>query len=323
MARILHVLLCIFLLTSYTLKAECKTSFHSREDNLANNDGTVEFYVEETNTNDVETREPFTVEDTEEDTDAINRENMKPFYVEDTDDIIEEETVTINAERTDNDRDIDVNEPPTTHTGAKEAYDAIGQHKKDILNVPFWSNLLLYLIQSFSGQRQDNRSQFGVLFMNNVKNLNTYVVPVFEPKHPNGSPIIDNRNAMSPANRNDFGNYVCTRPERVPKTMIHSEERILQEIDALWSAYKNTNERTPNMIVLYSWIMPCPKCTDLIINHLNRFPYTDVQFRMVGYTVEGTNSSLPYMTPEGNELSRQRLKNHNINVYKQKFYKQK
>jgi len=96
MARNLHVLLCIVLLTSYALKAECKTSLHSREDNLAdNNDGTVEFYVEETNTKDEETRVPFPVENTEEETDAINRENIKPVYVEEPADIIGEETVEL------------------------------------------------------------------------------------------------------------------------------------------------------------------------------------------------------------------------------------
>ncbi|XP_062570557.1 uncharacterized protein LOC134232587 [Saccostrea cucullata] len=188
---------------------------------------------------------------------------------------------------------------------------------KGIQYVPWWATFLMNIIMFFYRQRPDNRSQFGVLFMTNIDSLNDFPRD-FQPKNQNGDPIIDNRYAISPNNVADFGNYVSTRPENVAGTMVHAEARILDNLDSLWNAYRNRNGRPPNFMLLYSWIMPCPNCTNMILSRFNLQPYSNVQYRVVAYTVEGTNSGLPYMTPQRNNQSRIYLKNSSITVYRQR-----
>ncbi|XP_062570556.1 uncharacterized protein LOC134232586 [Saccostrea cucullata] len=188
---------------------------------------------------------------------------------------------------------------------------------KGIQYIPWWTTFLMDIIMNFYRQRINNRSQFGVLFMANIDNLKNFPLN-FEPQNKNGDPVLDNRYPISPNNVADFGNYVSTRPENIEGTMIHAEKGILNNLNSLWDAYRSKYGQPPNFMLLYSWIMPCPNYTNMILSRFNLQPYSNVQYRVVAYTVEGTSSDLPYMTPQSNAQSRNNLKNSGITVYRQR-----
>lgn len=188
-----------------------------------------------------------------------------------------------------------------------------------IFRVPWWASFIGSLIHFFYRQRVPNRSQFGVIYMANVNNLNQFPL-YFIPQTPNGHPIINNTNLYSPPNANNFNNYVAARPMEVGQTMVHAERTLLSQLDALWDSYVRFYGFAPNIIVLYSWIMPCPNCTNMIVQYLTQPRYANVEYRVVAYTAEGTSAqaNLPYMTPEGNRRSRALLLANNILYWRQR-----
>ena len=109
-------------------------------------------------------------------------------------------------------------------------------------------------------------------------------------------------------------NYVAARPENVPQLSdaIHAEDHLLGELRRLWNNYRNHFRQTPTFMLLYSWIMPCPDCTNLILNYFQAAPFVHVDNRYVVHSTEGLY--LPYMSLESNNRSRQLLRNAGIGV---------
>lgn len=175
------------------------------------------------------------------------------------------------------------------------------------------------VIQDFYMVRDTNRSQFGVLYLANIDNLNEFDGHFIPSQH--GMPVIDNTHPLSPADVRNYGNYLAARPAIIDTRAraVHSERQLLYHSRDLWNAYLNRFHRTPNFLLLYSWIMPCENCTNEIINTLNQQPFQNIEHRVVAYTVEGTGrrTNLSYMTPERNRRNRQRLQDAALLAHRQ------
>lgn len=81
-----------------------------------------------------------------------------------------------------------------------------------------------------------------------------------------------------PQNSADYGNYIVARPDG---DSYHSEERIFGKYSVegtpfryLWRAYVNNNGANPRYVPIYSWNLPCSRCTDAIIRSFREEPYS-------------------------------------------------
>ena len=194
------------------------------------------------------------------------------------------------------------------HIPKNEAVSPRVQYDEDPLLPTFIQNM----IDRFYHQREAGRAQFGFLVLGNPDESILTMNAI--PNDGHGNPIVDNTQPLSPANPSLYVNYVAARPETVPQLedAIHAEDHLLGELRRLWNNYRNYFRQTPAFMLLYSWIMPCPDCTNLILNYFQAAPFVHVDRRYVVHSTEGL--SLPYMSPESNDRSRQLLRNAGIGV---------
>ena len=61
-----------------------------------------------------------------------------------------------------------------------------------------------------------------------------------------------------------LGNYIVARPDRNKKKTRHAEQFLLDKQGILISNYTQHHGK-PQLIVLYSWLMPCFNCTTRIV----------------------------------------------------------
>ena len=100
-------------------------------------------------------------------------------------------------------------------------------------------------------------------------------------------PIIDKQNSLSPPKASTYNNYLAARPTRRK----HSETQILDRLDDLYNKYKaNHGGQSPQVLLLYSWIVPCKKCTDDIVAKLTNEPFNSIPTKVVAYTTRGTTT---------------------------------
>ena len=129
----------------------------------------------------------------------------------------------------------------------------------------------LRVIPGFKRQRETGRVQFAVLLLVSESNLEDINRFEFEPRDCNGQPLVNNAQPYWP-NRHHLGNYLVARPRHPNKHDIaqgrhttHSEILLLQQLPNLLYSF---GSQEPAHIILYSWFMPCPDCTERIINEL-------------------------------------------------------
>ena len=199
-----------------------------------------------------------------------------------------------------------------------EGKDFVSYIENDGFTEQMLATFIQNMIDRFYHQREEGRTQFGFIILGNPTQNNLAITLVPHDAHDN--PIVDNTHPISPQNPSNYVNYVAARPEDVPQLedAIHAEDHILGELRRLWNNYLNRFGHTPTFMFLYSWVMPCQDCTQLILNYFLSEPYVNVQHRMVAHTTEGLY--LPYMTREGNEESRRRLQAAGIDVFTHRCY---
>ena len=163
------------------------------------------------------------------------------------------------------------------------------------------------VIPGFAGQRQEYHDQFAVLLLIPESELNSINHVIFQPHCSNQHPFVNNANFYYP-NRSCYGNYVAARPGQV-----HSEITLLEELPHLWKAFQDRYRGVPSYIILYSWLMPCPDCTQEICWTLQgtRFENTPV---IVAYTTDW----IEYSRVE-NQKSRDKLQAAEIHVEHVKY----
>lgn len=166
------------------------------------------------------------------------------------------------------------------------------------------------IIPAFQYQRHPERYQFAVLLLipesADINNLHRWLWPL----NLNGRPLVDNRYCCNP-NRFHYRNYVSARPYKICRDFVqHAEDTLLQELPNLWDAFVNHYSSNPCCIILYSWMMPCPDCTELICQ---MFQNTSTPV-IVAYTIDWKRFSLAE-----NEESRRKLRAAGIEVEKVKY----
>ena len=114
-------------------------------------------------------------------------------------------------------------------------------------------------------QDQSTRSQFAVIVLLSERETENQGLVEFNPHDLDGRPVVNNTQSYTPA-RGKFGNYIVARPHNGQD----AEIVILRQFETLWEAYIHKNGEQPHSILLYSWLMPCTKCTEMIINTLAR-----------------------------------------------------
>ena len=173
-------------------------------------------------------------------------------------------------------------------------------HKRAILLLPdnFHSFITAIIIPSFKQQRLTG-NQFAVVVLLSEKDLYNICGTTFVPSN-GGQPLLDNSHPSMPHNTTHYGNYIVARPN----SSWHSEEEIFGKYSShdspfsqLWSAYEKLNHSPPKCVLLYTWNLPCSRCTDVIIRSLN-----DNMYRC-------TSVILAYSTYWQKELEGQRIEN--------------
>ena len=99
-------------------------------------------------------------------------------------------------------------------------------------------------------------------------------------------PLIDSSSSLSPPG-GKYGNYLAARPNYGE----HSETQILDKLHNLYNQYKVIHDgKPPKALLLYSWIVPCVKCTDAIVAKLAREPFNSIPTKVIAYTTLGTKA---------------------------------
>ena len=145
-------------------------------------------------------------------------------------------------------------------------------YKRAILLLPdnFHSFITATIIPSFKQQRLTG-NQFAVVVLLSEKDLHDIFGTTFVPSN-GGKPLLDNSHPSMPHNAINYGNYIVARPS---SCSWHSEEEIFgyssinSPFSQLWTAYEKLNHSPPKCVLLYSWQLPCSRCTDVIIRSLN------------------------------------------------------
>ena len=184
-------------------------------------------------------------------------------------------------------------------------------HKRAILLLP--DNFRIFItgivIPSFKKQRLRG-NQFAVVVLLSENDLRNIFGTTFVPSN-DGRPLLDNNYASMPQNATHYGNYIVARPS---SSSCHSEEEIFGKyslnipFSQLWSAYVKHNGSPPKCVLLYSWYLPCSRCTDVIIRTLNDSMYSCTSV-IVAHTTYWQRES-----EDGHRKNTEKLKKENITV---------
>lgn len=104
----------------------------------------------------------------------------------------------------------------------------------------------------------------------------------FKPLTDRGTPCVDSRYSTRPP-RDLYENYVVARPQlhrvhrilrrllfyKVPEVFYeHSEVMLVNEFDALWGTFEARRGGTPKVVIVFSWLFPCDRCTSELVKKL-------------------------------------------------------
>ena len=176
-------------------------------------------------------------------------------------------------------------EPPTQPTSHRLDADSSGyvcydppvsniNHERTLSPLPynFQDFITDIIIPSFKEQRS-TANQFAVVVLLSEKDFYNILGTTFVPSD-GGQPLLDNYYASMPQNATHYGNYIVARPT---SSSWHSEEEIFgnhnSPFSQLWTAYMRHNGSPPKCVLLYTWNLPCSRCTDVIIRSLNNSMY--------------------------------------------------
>ena len=116
-----------------------------------------------------------------------------------------------------------------------------------------------------------------------------------------------------------YQNYIVASPS---SNSWHSEEEILGKYSSinspfsqLWNAYVKHNGSPPKCVLLYSWNLPCSRCTDVIIRSLNDSMYRCTSV-IVAHTIFWRSES-----EDEHRMNTEKLSQENITVEQVRYPK--
>ena len=143
-----------------------------------------------------------------------------------------------------------------------------------------------YLIPDFQdgGLVLPRKTQFAVAIL---QPGNQWMKFLYDPsKNGDGEKPVIGTCSRSPPDSSSYGNYIAARPNNG----VHSEIQILNRLDSVYNAYKGKYNQAPKALLLYSWIVPCKKCTDELVAKLTKEPFKSIPVKVVAYTTLGTTT---------------------------------
>ena len=144
----------------------------------------------------------------------------------------------------------------------------------------FYDFIVDRIIPDFNGQRS-RHYQFAVVVLLSENDFDDICQTSFTPSDCLEKPILDKRFPIMPRDRADYGNYIIATPI---SNGYHSEEAIFglysvndSPFSHLWNMYVERNHGAyPKCVLIYSWNLPCSRCTNVIIRSLREEPYNRV-----------------------------------------------
>ena len=154
--------------------------------------------------------------------------------------------------------------------------------KRPVAQLPskFYDFIVDKIIPDFNGQRS-RHYQFAVVVLLSENDFDDIYQTSFTPSDCSEKPILDKSASIMPRDRANYGNYLVATPI---SNSYHSEEVIFGlystndgPFSHLWNTYvEHNNGAYPKCILIYSWNLPCSRCTDVIIRSLGEEPYNRV-----------------------------------------------
>ena len=184
-------------------------------------------------------------------------------------------------------------------------------HKRVILLLPnnFQDFITGIIIPSFKDQCLTG-NQFAVVVLLSENDLYNIFDTTFVPSN-GGQPLLNKYHPSMPHDTTHYGNYIVAHPNN----SWHSEEEIFGKYFSinshfceLWTAYMRRNGSPPKCVLLYTWNLPCSRCTDVIIRSLNDNMYRCTSV-IVAHTIYWRSES-----EEEHRENKEKLKKENIAV---------
>ena len=136
------------------------------------------------------------------------------------------------------------------------------------------------LYQKFCGYAaQHGRKQFAFMVVLTQAQLKQYN-PVLYPADHTGAPKIDWNQPISPANPDNFDNFIVAVPTGEGPESEHSEQKILPYTEKLLEQFRERSGE-PAAIILYTNFAPCDKCINITLNHLGAENLKNIQRAVV------------------------------------------
>ena len=186
-------------------------------------------------------------------------------------------TVNGNQERPESETDV-----PEEYPNLPTPTVSVSQERPAVTYLPhhFSDFIIDKIIPYFLNQRR-KAYQFAVVVLLSENDFyNIYQTSFTPSRSDSGKPIVDNTFTSMPQDRADYGNYIVATPI---SNSYHSEEVLFgwnsvnnSPFSHLWSTYVKQTGACPKCILIYSWNLPCSRCTDVIIRSLREEPYNRV-----------------------------------------------
>ena len=161
------------------------------------------------------------------------------------------------------------------------------------------------------------KRQFGVLYLSSEGDIESIPEEDLE-LYPKYYSWLYDAEERIPVHQRYYNNYLLARLSKKKelseftgkKHQIHVEEKLLTEFPELLEAYMSRFVAFPNHVILYTWLSPCPVCTNQIVDCFGCLPasITKSVVYSANYRKYGT------VTLKENEDLRQTLTDADINV---------
>ena len=162
----------------------------------------------------------------------------------------------------------------------------------------------------YTFREQSRGSQFAVIVFCSQTDLDSGLETVsFITKDDDGLPLLDSDIPCVPEREEEVTTYLAARPYH----RVHAEMFLLQDIEKLKRRWVEDHGELPKHILLYTWITPCSRCSELIIDTLCSPPYNKIPQTVLYTTNTAVKDDLV-------EHARQMLEDTCIKVEKVRFW---
>ena len=174
-------------------------------------------------------------------------------------------------------------------------------------------DFVVYKIIPYFNDQRMFAYQFAVVVLLSEDDFDNIRQTRFTPSDFWGKPILNKTVSVMPQELTKYGNYIVARPS---SNSCHSEEEIFgpysvnnSPFSHLWSAYVESNGAYPKCVLIYSWNLPCSRCTKAIIRSLGEEPYNSVSV-IVAHTIFWNRSE----SESQHKINTEKLVSKNITV---------